>query len=123
MSKKMRYGIMAMGPLVLVLMAACGIAAAILQDLEAQDPPPLAYLSFGLMGLAGAIALLAMILYSAHASNNPALVTGTRIAWIVGFIFGHTLVVIAYYFIYIRQPDAVAQAPRDKDDWEQRLLD
>lgn len=101
---KALYGILAFGPIALILLSIVGIFSLVASDMgrRSVDPPVILFLFMGLILVGSLLSIVALIMYI---SRNPRLDDGARIGWIVGMIFAHGIVSIVYFFLHI-VPDA-----------------
>lgn len=102
-TNKTLYGILAFGPIGLILIGILGMIAAAISEAGRyrHDPPPIFWLFAAFLVLASILSLVSLIMYLIHISRNTKLDDGTRIGWIVGMVFAHGIVAIVYFFLHI----------------------
>jgi hypothetical protein len=102
-TNKTLYGLMAFGPIGLILLGVVFIIALVAGDINnhSSEPPAAFFLFMGLIFLAVLLNLGSLIMYIIHVAKNPRLDEGSRIGWILGMVFAHTVVCIVYFFVYI----------------------
>lgn len=129
-SNKGLYGLLAFGPLGLVILGIVGIFAAAIADApnHSSEPPAVFWLFMVVMLVAGVLSLVSLIMFIVHASRNPALDDGARIGWIVGLVMMHNIVTIVYFFMYIAKDQPPVQAGKgqgygqpQRNEWDDRL--
>jgi hypothetical protein len=107
-TNKTLYGLMAFGPLGLIVASIAGIFLMVFSEMDRHSPePPAGFFVFvGLIFLASILSIISLIMYIIHISKNTRLDDGSRIGWILGMVFAHGIVAIVYFFVHIANEPA-----------------
>ena len=121
-NNKVLYGILAFGPIVLILIGFIGMIGAAVADAgrHSSEPPAIFWAFFLMLMIAGLLSLVSLIMFIVHISRNTQIDDGARIGWIVGMVFAHGIVAIVYFFMYIAkdQPARGATQQFQKNPWD-----
>jgi hypothetical protein len=124
-TNKTLYGILAFGPLVLILVSFVFLIGGMAGTGMLNDGPPpqeaLVFLFgfFGLIIIGSILSLVSMILYIIHISKNPAIPEDQRIFWILGMVFLNGIVNIVYFFVYItKEGELPLPNQQPKSPWD-----
>jgi hypothetical protein len=129
-TNKTIYGLLAFGPLALILlsfvaifvgMAGMGMASTASGNL----PDSATIMIFGFVALimiASLLSIVSMIMYILHISKNKLVPEDQRIFWIVGIVMFNGITNIVYFFMYITKEDELLAAQQrqqqPKSPWE-----
>ncbi|MBK9451468.1 MAG: hypothetical protein IPN95_19055 [Bacteroidetes bacterium] len=121
-NNKTLYGILAFGPIVLILIGFIGMIGTAVAEVGAHssEPPAIFWAFFALIMISGILSLVSLIMFIIHISRNTQLDDGARIGWIIGMLFVHGVVAIVYFFMYVAkdQPLPVQDYQDPKNPWD-----
>ncbi len=121
-NNKTLYGILAFGPIALILIGFIGMIGTAVAEAGAHssEPPAMFWAFFLMMMIAGLLSLVSLIMFIVHISRNTQLDDGSRIGWIVGMVFANGIVAIVYFFMYIAKDSPVQNnyPSGQKNPWE-----
>jgi hypothetical protein len=122
-NNKTLYGMLAFGPIVLMIIGFLGIIGAAVAEIgRPTSEPPLIFWAFlGLILISGVLSLISLIMFILHISRNRQLDDGGRIGWIIGMVFAHGVVAIVYFFMYVAKDAPPTQSPSgqfQKNPWD-----
>jgi hypothetical protein len=122
-NNKTLFGILAFGPIVLIIIGFLGIIGAAMSEIgQRNSEPPMIFWAFlGLILIASVLSLISLIMFIIHISRNTQLDDGARIGWIIGMVFAHGIVAIVYFFMYVAKDAPPTQNPSgqfQKNPWD-----
>jgi hypothetical protein len=127
------YGILAFGPIGLVLLGVSGTAVYSASEnvFPGSGESTAWMLWLGVLLSAGLLSIACLVMNLFHISQNNSLGSGARMGWIIGMVFAHSITSILYFFIHILNapPDPMdpagsdPQHPRHPDPWDTRHRD
>ncbi len=118
--KKTLYGLAAFIPMLIGIIGVAALVVAVIQDINAPDPPVIAIVGMAILGFAGILNFAAAILYIVHIANNRNLDGGVKAVWIIGIVFLSMLIPIVYFFVQI-VPESQPLQLRPANEWDAKL--